>query len=66
MHIGEENKNSQILVLKTQKQSTTHRFALIWVMRCNVCKHEYGCNSCDAHERRCPRCSPDVKPGEPI
>ncbi len=66
MHIGEENKNNQILVRKTTNKSTTHRFARIWVMRCSSCKYEYGSNSCDAHERHCPKCTPGVKPSEPI
>jgi len=66
MDIGEENKNRQILVRKTEQQSTTHAFARIWVMHCSICNHEYGSNSCDAHERRCPRCVPTAKPGEPL
>lgn len=66
IEIGEQNKNKQILMRKTPQKSTTHPFALIWVMRCSRCNHEYGCNGCDAHERRCPQCNPDVNPGEPI
>ena len=66
MDIGEKNKNNQILVQKTQQKSTTHRFARIWAMQCNVCGYEYGSNSCDAHERYCSQCNPNVKPGEPL
>jgi hypothetical protein len=66
MDISETNRNRQELVRKTSDPSTSHRFAKIWVMRCHDCGHEYGSNSCDAHIRRCPRCSPAAAKGEPI
>jgi ribosomal protein S27E len=66
MEPGEKNRNNQELLKKTDKPSTTHPNAKIWVMRCGDCGNEYGCNSCDAHERQCPRCNRSVRPGEPI
>jgi hypothetical protein len=66
MKVGEANDNRQELVRKTNDPSTTHRFAKIWVMRCGKCGSEYGSNSCDAHIRRCPFCSPSAAQGEPI
>jgi hypothetical protein len=66
MKAGEANGNGQELVRKTDAPSTTHRFAKIWVMRCQKCGREYGSNSCDAHIRRCPFCSPSAAQGEPI
>jgi hypothetical protein len=64
--VGEANANRQELVRKTSAPSTTHPFAKIWVMRCRVCGGEYGSNSCDAHIRRCPNCSPAAAKGEPL
>jgi hypothetical protein len=66
MRIGEANRKHQELVCKTDARSTTHPFARIWVMRCRDCGHKYGCNSCDAHIRRCPYCCPRAARGEPI
>ncbi|PYS82981.1 MAG: hypothetical protein DMF67_10615 [Acidobacteria bacterium] len=66
MKIGETNVNQQELVRKTDKPSTTHDYAKIWVMRCHNCGNEYGSNGCDAHRRQCPRCSPTAAKGEPI
>jgi hypothetical protein len=66
MKVGEANDNRQELVRKTNDPSTTHPFAKIWVMKCQRCGREYGSNSCDAHIRRCPFCSPSAARGEPI
>jgi len=66
MEVGEENKNNQRLVRKTDTKSTTHRYAKIWVMRCQSCNSEYGSNSCDAHIRLCPRCNKNAAKPEPI
>jgi hypothetical protein len=65
METGELNRNGQELVQKTTTKSTTHPFARIWRMRCSKCGNEYGSNSCDAHIRRCPRCSAG-QPSEPL
>jgi hypothetical protein len=65
MNVGESNRNGQVLLEKTKRKSSTHPFARIWKMRCSR-GHTYGSNSCDAHERKCAKCNPDAKPGEPI
>jgi len=66
MEIGDLNANGQKLVRRTNSSSTTHAFATIWVMCCRDCGEEYGCNSCDAHIRRCPFCDNTAAHGEPI
>jgi hypothetical protein len=66
MNIGQENKSKQVLVRKTKMKSTTHWFARIWAMRCNICSRERGSDACDAHERHCAACDPAAKPGEPL
>ena len=63
---GETNRQGQEVVRKTDTRSTTHPFAKIWVLRCRACGTRYGCNSCDAHIRRCPICHPNAAPGEAI
>lgn len=62
---GGTNKNGQKLLRKSSARSDSHPFATIWVMQCPK-GHQYGCNSCDAHERRRTRCSPNAKLGERI
>ena len=59
--IGDHNRNGQILKRKTDHQEN-HPFATIWELECKHCGREYGANSCDFHERRCPNCQ-DGKPG---
>ena len=65
MRMGGVNRKHQKAVRKTNAPSTTHPYAKIWVMRCGLCKHEYGCNGCDADGRRCPYCQGGAR-GEPI
>ena len=65
--VGDRNKHGQVLIKKTG-QAGNHRFARLWVLRCEY-GHEYGANSCDFHERRCPepRCERGGgKPGLPL
>ena len=57
------NVNGLKLVQKTNERSSTHPFALVWVLRCPV-GHRVRVNSCDAHIRRCPTCDPTARPGE--
>ena len=54
MQLGDLNPHGNELVQQTTNPSTTHPYATIWVMRCPVGDHEFGANSCDAHNRRCP------------
>ena len=58
------NPNRLVLVRKTNERSSTHRFALVWVLRCPE-GHRVRANSCDAHIRRCPTCDPTARPEEP-
>jgi hypothetical protein len=64
MEAGDRNANGQELVEKTSVKSASHPFARVWRMRCSQCGGMYGCNSCDAHVSRCPRCGGGA-PGEP-
>lgn len=66
MKIGDVSAKYQRLVRKTDRPSTTHRFAKIWVLECIDQAHRYGSNSCDAHIRRCPFCDPTAARSEPI
>lgn len=66
MEIGQANRNQQVLVRRSSQRSSTHPFAKVWIMRCQGCDQEYGCNSCDAHLRQCPNCSPRAARAEPI
>jgi len=50
------NPNNQIILDTTGERSPNHPYAVICRMRCQDCGHEYGANSCDAHNRGCPRC----------
>ena len=54
--LGPRNRNGQILIRKTSEKGN-HPFANIWILRCSVCRHEYQANSCDFHERQCPKLS---------
>ena len=58
------NRNGLVLVRKTNERSSTHPFALVWVLRCPR-GHRVRANSCDAHIRRCPTCDPAARPEEP-
>lgn len=58
------NVNGLRLVRKTDQRSSTHPFALVWVLQCPE-GHTVRCNSCDAHIRRCPTCDPSARPEEP-
>lgn len=52
--IGVANRNRQLLLEKTSRRGN-HRFARLWILRCEVCGEKYGANSCDFHNRKCPR-----------
>ena len=65
MSAGDHDKHSQELLEKTGLRSRSHRYTCIWRMRCTNCDSIYGCNSCDAHSRRCPLCQ-GGRPPEPL
>ena len=62
--VGEVNRNGLRLVRKTNTMSPNHRYARMWVVCCEKCTHEFGANSCDFHDRKCP-CQ-GAKAGFPI
>jgi hypothetical protein len=59
---GDVNRKGQILVRKTSLTGSDHN-AHVWVMRCSLCGIEYGSNSTDAWERKCP--NPKCQGGKP-
>ena len=62
MEKGQVNRHGQQVKRKTRDQSPNHRFAKVDILHCTYCGHTYGANSCDAHERKCPKCQ-DGLPG---
>jgi Zn finger protein HypA/HybF involved in hydrogenase expression len=58
---GDKNKNGQELLRKTTLAGTDHN-AKVWALKCGSCGQEYGSNSTDAWERKCPVCQ-SGKPG---
>ena len=58
---GATNNHGQVVVRSTELPGTDHG-ARVVVMRCEHCAAEYGANSTDAWQRKCPECQ-DGKPG---
>ena len=58
---GFVNANGQVVVRATGLPGTDH-LQRIYVLRCTSCRHEYGANGSDIHERKCPNCQ-GGKPG---
>jgi putative restriction endonuclease len=52
---GDINSNRQRLLRLTDEAGTDYN-ARVWVLKCGLCSHVYGCNSTDAWERKCPKC----------
>jgi hypothetical protein len=52
---GYRNIHGQIVISRTGFQSESFPGQIIYRLRCDHCKHEYGANGCDIHKRRCPR-----------
>lgn len=52
--IGYVNRNKQEVVRRTDEPRTDHR-QRVYVLRCSVCRHEYGANGPDIFLRKCPR-----------
>lgn len=59
--IGFRNREGQEVVRKTDREGTSPE-QRIFVLRCSVCGHEYGCDGCDIYDRLCPKCQ-DGPPG---
>jgi len=52
--IGYINRNQQMVVARTDVPGTDHG-QRVYVLHCNVCGHEYGANSSDISQRKCPK-----------
>ena len=59
--VGFRNADGQEVMGRTELRAGEQR---VFVMRCNVCGHEYGSYGCDIDIRRCPKCQ-DGLPGLP-
>jgi predicted GIY-YIG superfamily endonuclease len=62
--IGYTNKNQQRVVRKTDEPGNDH-LQRVYVLRCEVCQHEYGANGSDIWQRRCPQHDSGA-PGLPV
>jgi len=60
--VGYRNADGQEVVRKTGRTGPDNQ--RVFVLRCQVCGHEYGTYGCDADIRRCPACQ-DGPPGLP-
>ena len=60
---GYRNRDGQEVLRKTDRSGPDNQ--RVFVMRCQVCGHEYGAYGCDADIRRCPACQ-DGPPGIPV
>lgn len=49
------NKNNQRNIGKTNEKGTDH-CSILYMMRCEDCKHEYFANSTDIFQKKCPNC----------
>lgn len=52
---GFRNRNRQVVVRDTGLPGNDH-MQRIYVLRCDMCTHEYGANGSDIHLRKCPAC----------
>jgi len=59
--IGFRNREGQEVVRKTDREGSSPE-QRVFVLRCSVCGHEYGCDGCDIFDRLCPTCQ-DGSPG---
>ena len=57
--VGYRNADGQEVVRPTDRTRGSQR---VFVMRCTVCRHEYGSLGCDADIRRCPACQDGAPP----
>jgi len=57
---GFVNPNRQEVIRDTGAASTTRDSQSIYELRCNACKHRYGCNGMDIKARKCPVCQGGV------
>ena len=57
--IGYRNREGQEVLRKTDRVGSTPE-QRVFVLRCGVCGHEYGCDGCDIYDRLCPNCQDGV------
>jgi hypothetical protein len=62
---GYVNTNRQEVIRDTGAPSTTRDAQSIYELRCNACRHRYGCNGMDIKARKCPACHGGAV-GEPL
>ena len=55
VQIGSVNKNLQECHGHRRRKGN-HSNQYVYKMECQVCRHTYGANGCDVHERLCPFC----------
>jgi hypothetical protein len=60
---GFVNPNRQEVIRDTGAKSAARNAQSVYVLRCNACQQNYGCNGMDIKARRCPACQGGV-PGE--
>jgi Zn finger protein HypA/HybF involved in hydrogenase expression len=52
---GSVNRNGQEVLRKTDLPGNDHMQYIV-VLRCQKCGHEYGANTSDCFQRKCPNC----------
>jgi hypothetical protein len=62
---GFRNPNEQVVVRDTGASSAVRDRQSIYELRCEHCRHRYGCNGMDIKARLCPNCQGGV-PGETL
>lgn len=62
---GFRNPNEQVVVTSTGAASSVRDSQVVYKLRCEHCKNEYGCNGMDIKTRLCPKCQGGVA-GEPL
>jgi hypothetical protein len=53
--VGYRNEQAQTVVRKTDEPGRAP-FQRVFILRCDRCGHEYGCDGCDIPRQRCPIC----------
>ena len=61
--MSNSNRNGQKVICKTNIPSPNHRYANVWIIECGDCSGNYLINSCDFHDRNCPKCIQNAQPG---
>lgn len=62
---GYTNGNQQTVVRPTGAASASFAGQSVYELLCEACRHRYGTNGCEIHQRRCPACQ-GGEAGEPL